>query len=63
MTATQQIAETKARLDRAVASTAHLRKAGTQEQYLQSYFLVEALEIQLDRLLKDPPFPAWAPQA
>lgn len=63
MTATQQqIDDTRARLHRAVTSTEQLRVAGTQEQYLESYFLVEALEIQLDRLEKDPPFPSWEMQ-
>ena len=32
-----------------------LQRAGTSEQYLESYFLVEALELQLARLRQAPP--------
>lgn len=44
------IANVKARLAQAEVATGRLRQAGSQEQYLQSHFLVEALEHQLEAL-------------
>lgn len=44
------IASVRARLAQAEVATGRLRQAGSQEQYLQSYFLVEALENQLETL-------------
>lgn len=49
----ETIATLKARLDRAERNAEMLRQAGSQEQYLESYFLVTALELQLDTLLDD----------
>lgn len=36
---------------RALSPTERLRQAGTQEQYLESSFLVEALELELTGLM------------
>lgn len=44
------IGNVRARLAQAEVATGRLRQAGSQEQYLQSYFLVEALERQLESL-------------
>lgn len=44
------IANVRARLAQTEVATGRLRQAGSQEQYLQSYFLVEALENQLETL-------------
>jgi len=54
MTTEEQIANVQGRLQRAVSSTALLQRAGAREQYLESYFLVEALELQLARLRQHP---------
>jgi hypothetical protein len=53
MNTTEQIADVQARLQHAVSSTALLQRAGAREQYLESYFLVEALELQLAQLRQD----------
>ncbi|MBK0393776.1 hypothetical protein [Ramlibacter algicola] len=50
MTAPETITAVQDRLQRATKATAMLQRAGTSEQYLESYFLVEALELQLARL-------------
>ena len=64
MTTAEQIAAVQSRLQRATASTAMLQRAGASEQYLESYFLVEALELQLARLRQAPPAaPAVHPDA
>lgn len=62
MTVAQKIEDTQDRLDRAVTQAEQLRHAGTPEQSMESSFLVEALEIQLERLKRDPPFPSWTRQ-
>ena len=54
MTIAEQIADVQGRLQRATTSTAMLQRAGTGEQYLASYCLVEALELQLARLRQKP---------
>jgi len=53
MNASERIADIQARLRRAVSATARLQQAGAREQYLESYFLVEALELQLARLRQE----------
>lgn len=47
----EAIATLKARLAQAEINAEQLRQGGSQERYLESYFLVGALELQLDRLL------------
>jgi hypothetical protein len=51
--ASMAIANIEGRLAQAQANTNQLRETGSQENYLESYFLVEALEIQLESLLKE----------
>lgn len=51
--ASMAIANIKVRLAQAQSTTDQLREIGSQEKYLESYFLVEALEIQLESLLKE----------
>lgn len=48
----ETIASVKVRLVRAEQNAEMLRRTGSQEQYLEAYFLVGALELQLDALLK-----------
>lgn len=55
MNRAEAIAVLQARLELAEKNAERLRAAGTQEQYLESYFLVGALEQQLDSLLREPP--------
>ena len=55
MNRAEAIAILQARLELAEKNAERLRAAGTQEQYLESYFLVGALEQQLDSLLREPP--------
>ena len=52
MTDTDDISSIKNRLVRAQASCEAWRATGRQEKYLEAYFLAEALELQLDRQLK-----------
>jgi len=54
MTTNEQIADVNGRLQRAISSTGLLQRAGAGEKYLESYFLVEALELQLARLRQHP---------
>lgn len=51
--ASMAIANIKVRLAQAQSTTDQLREIGSQEKYLESYFLVEALEAQLESLLKE----------
>ena len=51
MNPTEAISDLQRRLAEAGRHAAVLRQAGTREQYLESYFLVEALELQLDTLV------------
>jgi hypothetical protein len=46
----QEIADVRARLAKATLDRNQWRVAGRQEKYLESYFLVDALELQLDKL-------------
>ena len=48
----ETIASLKARLRRAEQNAEMLRRTGSQEKYLEAYFLVGAVELQLDTLLK-----------
>jgi hypothetical protein len=50
MTDAECRANVRARLAQAEANTDRLRQLGPQEKYLESYFLVEALQSQLDAL-------------
>ena len=45
------VATLKERLAEAERNAERMRVAGTQEQYLQAYFRVTSLELQLDRVL------------
>lgn len=49
--ADEQIARLKQQIASAAAATSRLRLTGTQDQYLQSFFLEEALDLQLAQLL------------
>lgn len=60
MTDAECIANVRARLAQAEATTGRLRQAGAQEKYLESYFLVEALESQLESLSRPAPRAARA---
>jgi hypothetical protein len=51
MTKAEAVATLKARLEEAERIAERMRTAGTQEQYLEAYFRVTALELQLDRVL------------
>lgn len=63
MTTDQQIASVKYRLSKAEGDRTAWQATGRQEKYLEAYFLVESLECELDRLVKQalaetPPSPA-----
>lgn len=51
MTNAETIASLKERLAQAEANAGRLRQTGSQEQYLEAYFLVQSLESRLDALL------------
>jgi hypothetical protein len=53
VTGAEFISNVKARLAMAESNTSRLHQLGSQEQYLESYFLVEALQSQLESLLKE----------
>lgn len=55
MNRAEAIAVLQARLELAEKNAERLRAAGTQEQYMESYFLVSALAQQLDTLMREPP--------
>jgi len=46
----QEIGNLRERLAKAESDRDHWRASGRQEKYLESYFLVDALELQLERL-------------
>ena len=46
----QEISDLRTRLLKAESERDRWRTSGRQEKYLESYFLVDALELQLDRL-------------
>ena len=50
MTTPEVLADLSARLDLATTQVTRMRQAGSQEQYLQAYFLAEALDLQLSTL-------------
>ncbi len=50
LTPEQRLADLKQRAARAAASTFRNRQSGAHEQYLASYFLLEALDAQLASL-------------
>jgi hypothetical protein len=51
MTNAETIASLKERLAQAEANAERLKQAGSQEQYLEAYFLAQNLDHQLDSLL------------
>jgi len=53
MNNTEALSNLQHRLTAAGRRADLLRQVGTQDQYLESYFLVEALELQLDALVND----------
>lgn len=55
MTQSAAVVETQARLARAHSDLDQLADARTSEKYMECYFLVEALELQLQRLLDEAP--------
>lgn len=52
MTSQHDINELMVRLDKAQADCETWRAAGPREKYLEAYFLVEALTLQVDACLK-----------
>jgi hypothetical protein len=50
MTLKEDIAAMQLRVARAESERDRWRVSGTQEKYLEAYSMVEALELQLDRL-------------
>jgi len=52
MTDAECIANVRARLAQAEITTGRLRQAGSHERYLESYFMVEALESQLETMTR-----------
>jgi hypothetical protein len=55
MSSREDIAAMQVRIAKAESERDSLRGSGRQEKYLEAYSMVEALELQLDRLRKDPP--------
>jgi primosomal protein N'' len=51
MTNAETIASLRERLTQAEANAERLRQAGSQEQYLEAYFLAQSLDSQLDALM------------
>jgi hypothetical protein len=52
MTHPERISELKARIAKAEADRDLWRAAGREENYLAAYFMIEALDLQLDEALK-----------
>lgn len=61
MTTEQQIAAIKGRLSKAEGDRDTWKAAGRQEKYLEAYFLVESLECELDKLVRQSPAQAPPP--
>lgn len=55
MSSREDIAAIEVRIAKAESERDTWRSSGRQEKYLEAYSMVEALELQLDRLLKAPP--------
>lgn len=55
MSSREDIAAIQVRIAKAESERDGWRSLGRQEKYLEAYSMVEALELQLDRLRKDPP--------
>jgi hypothetical protein len=55
MSSREDIVALQVRIARAESARDSWRGSGTQEKYLEAYSMVEALELQLDRLRKLPP--------
>jgi hypothetical protein len=53
---TTQLADLGVRIRKAEADRDRWRATGNHDRYLESYFLVEALELQINRL-REPPHP------
>lgn len=51
----EDIAAIQVRIAKAESERDTWRSSGRQEKYLEAYSMVEALELQLDRLRKAPP--------
>ena len=58
MTLEDDIQALRNRLAKAEADRETWRAAGLQDRYLAAYFAVEALELQLDKRLREQPRPA-----
>jgi hypothetical protein len=50
----EDIDELKSRVAKAESARETWRLAGEQEKYLEAYFMVEALELQLDQRIRQP---------
>lgn len=55
MTHSAAVVDAQARLARARANLDLLGQSGSSEKYMECYFLVEALDLQLQRLLDEAP--------
>ena len=55
MSSREDIASIQVRIAKAESERDNWRRSGRQEKYLEAYSMVEALELQLDRLRKAPP--------
>jgi|RhiMetdeSRZDD1v2_1073273.scaffolds.fasta_scaffold439815_4 hypothetical protein len=53
MTLQQEVDALRSRIAKAESERDAWRAAGPQEKYFEAYFMVEALESQLDRRLRD----------
>ena len=63
MSSREDIVALQVRIARAESERDSWRGSGTQEKYLEAYSMVEALELQLDRLRKAPPSVAKSDKA
>ena len=55
MSSREDIAAIQVRIAKAESERDGWRVSGRQEKYLEAYSMVEALELQLDQLRKNPP--------
>ena len=58
MSSREDVVAMQVRIAKAESERDSWRASGRQEKYLEAYSLVEALELQLDRLRKAPPSPS-----
>lgn len=63
MTFQQEIDELRSRIIKAESARDARRAAGPQEKYLEAFFMVEALELQLGQRMRDAAAPVEAEPA